>query len=84
MDNENVNPRYVAYAKFHNRTPEKMLERDKKEFPGGCMCGFILWINEMLQEFYKASPSSFISRHVIGDQKAWTDFLVQKGNKGKL
>lgn len=45
------NPRFVHYAREHNRTPEQMLLHDKKRFPGGSMCGFMLWINERWNEF---------------------------------
>lgn len=38
------NPRYVAYSASQRLTPEKMLVRDTKMYPGGKMCGFMLWI----------------------------------------
>lgn len=40
------NPRYYAYATSHGRKCEDMLTFDKKKWPGGKMCGFILWIRE--------------------------------------
>ena len=40
------NPRYVLWAKKHGLTPEKMIEKDHKDWPGGCMVGFSLWIVE--------------------------------------
>lgn len=52
----NWNPRFVAYAKAHGKTPSAMLEHDAKEWPGGTMCGFILWIGEMKKKFLKANP----------------------------
>ena len=69
------NPRYVAYAKAHNKTPAKMLEHDKKKWKGGCMCGFILWIDQKKQEFFKAHPEAFFDRYRISDQNKWTNFL---------
>jgi hypothetical protein len=47
------NPRYLAYckAKGHEGDPEGMLKADKEEWPGGCMCGFIFWMNDRWNEF---------------------------------
>jgi len=70
-----VNPRYVAYARAHRRTPDAQLEHDRKEFPGGCMTGFQLWIAEQRREFYAAHPEAFYDRHTIGDSAAWDRWL---------
>lgn len=40
------NPRYVAYATAHGRDPDAQLEHDREAWPGGAMCGFVLWIGE--------------------------------------
>jgi len=45
------NPRYVAYAKAHGRGPRAMLTLDRMRWPGGCMCGYIVWINRKWNEF---------------------------------
>jgi hypothetical protein len=45
----NWNPRYVLWAKKHGLTPEAMIEKDKQDWPGGCMCGFSLWIGERMR-----------------------------------
>ena len=71
-----INPRYVAYAKAHDRTPGQMMEHDRAAWPGGCMCGFLLWISEQRRAFYRACPSAFIDWHMIADQAAWTEFLM--------
>ena len=43
----NTNPRYVAYCVAHGaKSRAEMLARDRKAWPGGFMCGFILWIGE--------------------------------------
>jgi hypothetical protein len=48
-----MNPRYLAYCRAHGRTPAEMLEHDDKEWPGGKMTGFILWLDEQWMEFEK-------------------------------
>jgi len=70
------NPRYVAYAECHGRAPADMLKYDRERWPGGCMCGFILWMMKMKVAFKETSPRSFLG-DVIYDQKAWTEFLIK-------
>ncbi len=53
------NPRYVAYAKAHNRTPEAMRDHDREAWPGGCAAGFILWFSRMRQEAKVEIPNAF-------------------------
>ncbi len=48
------NPYFAAYAAEHGRTPEEQLAHDRVEFPGGCMCGFILWSSARWREFRAA------------------------------
>jgi len=74
------NPRYVAYAKAHGKTPDAMMEHDRDAWPGGCMCGFILWMSEQEMAFWKACPSAFLNRYTICDQDAWTAFLQSVAN----
>lgn len=46
-----MNPRYLAYCKAHDKTPAEMLAHDRKAYPGGCMCGFMLWLGKKLSVF---------------------------------
>lgn len=41
---EKTQPRYVAYATAHGRSPAEMLEADIVDWHGGRMAGFITWI----------------------------------------
>lgn len=35
--------RYVIYAAAHGRSPADQLAQDRIDWPGGSMCGFLLW-----------------------------------------
>lgn len=48
MSKREFQPLYVAYAKAHGREPEAMLEHDTERWPGGKMCGYLLWGGERL------------------------------------
>lgn len=79
----NARPRYSdnyrAYAKAHGRTPESQLEHDHKTWPGGCNCGFILWIGQMQRLFLEKNPDLPCS---LGDEvraKLWIRFLFRSG-----
>ncbi len=75
MSEKYTNPHYLAYAKYNGKSPDEMMEHDTIEYPGGCMCGFILWMSAMKQKFWEVSRDSFLDRHVIGDLDAWEKFL---------
>lgn len=59
------NPRYVAYAWAHGNTPERQLELDDANHPGGIMTGFIIWNRQRLDEFRRISPNSFIGSGLV-------------------
>jgi hypothetical protein len=44
--------RYVAYSRAHGKTPAEMTAHDRAQWPGGLMCGFILWTRERWDEFH--------------------------------
>lgn len=46
-------PRYILWAKKHGLTPEQMLEKDKQDWPGGCMVGFSQWIQQQRDALLK-------------------------------
>lgn len=71
------NPRFVAYATANGLKPGEILERDKREHPGGCMIEFMEWINERVRAFYKACPEAFVGRkcHALSDHDAFDRFL---------
>lgn len=68
-------PYFVAYAKSNGREPQAQLDHDKTEWPGGCMCGFMLWIGDRKTAFHKIQPEAFIGDYSIGNHEAWANFL---------
>ena len=69
------NPRFVAYAAAHGKTPSAMLEHDDEAWPGGKMCGFILWIREKIFAFVKEHPKVACCRDCAGHKPQFTKFL---------
>lgn len=67
-------PRFIAYATAHGRTPDEQIEQDRIDWPGGVMCGFILWMSDKWNEWRKlnglaARDPLFDSDHASFD--AW-------------
>jgi len=55
------------YAKSQGRTPKDQLEHDREEYPGGCMTGFMMFINRMSSEFCK-KHSEYCMSGGLGDR----------------
>lgn len=77
------NQHYIAYAQAHGKTPDDMMGYDVATWPGGCMCGFLLWISSRKQEFWDEQPQAFVDRYTIHDHNAWTVFLQSYADKVK-
>ncbi len=73
---EPYNSRYVEYARSHGKSPEEMLEADRVKYPGGSMCGFILWNTERLRECEAECPEHFF-HGVFKDR--WPRLLNHEG-----
>ena len=69
------NPYYVLYAKHKGNEPAKQLKVDEVAYPGGVMCGFILWIRECKVNFWKLHPDAMLDAHTIYDHAKWHDHL---------
>jgi len=74
--------RYIAYAKAKNMTPDEVFEYDKETYPGGCMCGFILWICEKKRSFKKNNPDA-IDGDIIRNNDLFNEYLLAKNKGGK-
>lgn len=75
-----INPNYLAYCKAHGKTPEEMIASDEKEYPGGKMCGFIIWISQQERRYKTKHPENFIG-DFIHNRDLWTTFLTNEGTK---
>lgn len=51
-----TNPRYVAYARAHGRTPDEQYEHDRERWSGGAMTGFLCWMSQRRQAFLRLWP----------------------------
>jgi hypothetical protein len=54
------NPRYLAYSAAQGRTPQAQMDHDRKAWPGGFMCGFLLWSRTCLGLYAKAHPEKML------------------------
>jgi hypothetical protein len=70
-----LNPRYASYARAHGRLPVEQLAADKEEYPGGAMCGFILWMSTQLRLFAIAHPEGITPNQTVIDHDEWSAFL---------
>lgn len=74
------NPRFVEYARAHQRSPDAQLEADKAEW-SGCMTGFILWMRERHGEAFKQIPHAYIRGGGLVNHKLFDIWLHQRVNE---
>ncbi|CCG43239.1 hypothetical protein [Magnetospirillum molischianum] len=74
------NPRYANYARAHGRTPEEQVAQDHLDWPGGSMCGFMLWNREKVGEFGKVNPDAFMAGG-LWDHAAYDAWLTAEVDK---
>jgi hypothetical protein len=74
------NSRYVAYAKTNGNEPEQQLEKDRSQYPGGCMTGFMEYIQKELREFVKVMDAPWILEIGMSEKEheAFTEFLFRR------
>jgi hypothetical protein len=69
------NPRFLAYCRAHGRSPAAMLAHDEELWPGGKMCGFMLWLREQWKNWADARGGmpGVLSKAHHADFDGWLD-----------
>lgn len=76
-------PRYVAYAKTNDREPDEQLEHDRVAFPGGCMAGYIVWINGRWAAWDEKNGYKRGHIRLVNEHEAFTDWLFADSERTK-
>lgn len=73
--------RYQAYARAHGVAPAEMLERDCAAYPGGRMCGFVVWIGRAWDEWERLTgrPSRDAVSLTVAEHGAFDEWLSARG-----
>lgn len=72
---DDCHERYVAYCAAHGRTPDAQGARDRNRWPGGCMTGYIMWIQRHHLAFAAAHPEWAARGGPTFNQEAFTTYL---------
>lgn len=77
---EKWNPRFVAYAKAHGRTPKQQVEHDEHK-----MHEFMIWMNGYLVEWRKkfVGGEDPVAWNLLTEQAqdAFTSYLFEQANR---
>lgn len=65
-----LNPRYCLYAFSCGHTPKQQLKIDKRKYRGGCMAGYITWVDKMAKQWQKENNVDRIT-----NQDSFDDWL---------
>lgn len=77
--NRKWNPRFLAYCQESGMTPDEQIEHDNKLYPGGSMCGFIVWIGEKIRIYKEKFPEERRETCILADQESFIKYLFGKG-----
>src|SRR6185369_1556247 len=74
------NPRYLKYCEANGNTPEEQLAADKVQYPGGCMCGYMRWVDEAWREFLVPFGGNKLDLPIAGGpvQDRFDEFLDER------
>lgn len=75
-----TNARFVAYCLAHGETdPATMIARDAERYPGGKMCGFIVWISQRWSA-WRASKRYNLDHFLSTEDHAEFDAWLEERN----
>lgn len=71
---------YLAYCRAHGHAddPEGMLAADRETWPGGHMCGFILWVGSKRREWARyrgLRGHDYVTFVVMGEEKSFLEWV---------
>ena len=69
-----MNPRYLAYCRANRNSPEQQKAIDTEAYPGGKMCGFMLWISQQVRAFTAECPQHLLNGE-IANHAAFTAWI---------
>jgi hypothetical protein len=79
---DDLNPRYVLYA--YPFPPAVRMRQDVERWPGGCMTGFLGWINQRWNEFDRLMRWSGHDPEARSDEAMfWFDLWLLASTKAK-
>jgi hypothetical protein len=71
--------RFEVYARAHGRSDADQLAHDRQAFPGGRMCGFILWTGAQWRAWC-ATVGRKNKEHLTQEEHAAFDAWLDKSN----
>lgn len=78
------NSRYIQYCRVNGElNPNRMLENDSERYPGGKMCGFILWVQNKWRQWYEfigIGKLSVYEQRLYQDHAAFDKWLAAQDN----
>lgn len=72
------NQRYAMYCRAHGETPHRMLEIDRKRWPGDSISGYMAWVEERWQEWDAANGHASRANHDALDHSAFNAWLERQ------
>lgn len=76
---QKFNSRYLAYCRATGGLdPDATMARDAERWPGGLMCGAILWVNDHWREWERENDRPKWDDHSRADHEAFDRWLDER------